>query len=73
MKILGYILLFIQTIDSLELSKYWHCWKIKTWISLEKLSTCQTSLGMQSGSIPDLAITVSSSYDWNTVGSKASR
>ncbi|CAF4084609.1 unnamed protein product [Adineta steineri] len=52
------IILFIQTISSLE---------------LKKLSTCQTALGMQSGSIPDSAISVSSSYDLNTVGPKASR
>ena len=40
---------------------------------IEKLSTCQTALGMQSGSIPDSAISASSSYNSNTVGSKASR
>jgi len=37
------------------------------------LSSCQTALGMQSGSIPDSAITASSSYDSNSVGPKASR
>ncbi|CAF3991272.1 unnamed protein product [Rotaria sp. Silwood2] len=58
MKVFLFILLFIQTIYSLE---------------LKKLSTCQTALGMQSGSIPDSAVSVSSSYDSNTVGSKASR
>ncbi|CAF4679630.1 unnamed protein product [Rotaria sp. Silwood1] len=58
MKIFIFILLFIQIISSLE---------------LKKLSICQTALGMQSGSIPDSAISVSSSYDSNTVGSKASR
>ncbi|CAF1476894.1 unnamed protein product, partial [Rotaria sordida] len=58
MKIFIFILLYIQTISSLE---------------LKKSSTCQTALGMQSGSIPDSAISVSSSYDSNTVGSKASR
>jgi len=34
---------------------------------------CQTALGMQSGAISDSAISVSSSYDVNTVGPKASR
>ncbi|CAF3793230.1 unnamed protein product [Rotaria sordida] len=58
MKTFIFILLYIQTISSLE---------------LKKSSTCQTALGMQSGSIPDSAISVSSSYDSNTVGSKASR
>ena len=40
---------------------------------IEKLSMCQTALGMQSGSIPDSAISASSTYDSNTVGPKASR
>ncbi|CAF5151640.1 unnamed protein product, partial [Rotaria magnacalcarata] len=58
MNIFLFILLLIPTIYSLE---------------LKKLSTCQTALGMQSGSIPDSAILVSSSSDSNTVGTKASR
>ncbi|CAF3471573.1 unnamed protein product [Rotaria socialis] len=58
MNIFLFILLLIPTIYSLE---------------LKKLSICQTALGMQSGSIPDSAILVSSSSDSNTVGTKASR
>ncbi|CAF3912583.1 unnamed protein product [Adineta steineri] len=42
-------------------------------LELKKLSSCQTALGMQSGSIPDSAISASSSYDSNSVGPKASR
>ncbi|UJR20843.1 hypothetical protein I4U23_023953 [Adineta vaga] len=58
MKVLISVLVMIQTINSLE---------------LKKSSSCQTALGMQSGSIPDSAISASSSYDINTVGPKASR
>ncbi|CAF1025740.1 unnamed protein product [Adineta ricciae] len=57
-KVFIYAIVLVQVIHSLE---------------LKKLSTCQTALGMQSGSIPDSAISVSSSYDVNTVGPKASR
>ncbi|CAF1680389.1 unnamed protein product, partial [Adineta ricciae] len=53
-----FVLLYTSTISSLE---------------LKKLSSCQTALGMQSGSIPDSAISASSSYDSNSVGPKASR
>jgi hypothetical protein len=80
MKILVFILFSIQTIVSLELSKYIHSIRKETFdipafllSLLEKSSSCQTALGMQSGSIPDSAISVSSSYDVNTVGPKASR
>jgi hypothetical protein len=76
MKLSVFILLFIQTIYSLELSKYLKSFKIvlvNLFYFIEKSSTCQTALGMQSGSIPDSAISVSSSYDSNTVGPKASR
>lgn len=48
-------------------------WKSCRLFFVEKLSTCQTALGMQSGSILDSAISASSSYDPNTVGPKASR
>ncbi|XP_064615973.1 discoidin domain-containing receptor 2-like isoform X2 [Liolophura sinensis] len=37
------------------------------------LSQCRTALGMQSGAIPDSAITASSSYDEGTVGPQYSR
>ncbi|UJR28723.1 hypothetical protein I4U23_009952 [Adineta vaga] len=55
---LSFVLFSISTISSLE---------------LKKLSSCQTALGMQSGSISDLALSASSSYDSNSVGPKASR
>ncbi|CAF2515743.1 unnamed protein product [Rotaria sp. Silwood2] len=42
-------------------------------LELKKLSSCQTALGMQSGSILDSSISASSSYDSNSVGPKASR
>ncbi|CAF3512842.1 unnamed protein product [Rotaria socialis] len=58
MKILVVIFLCVHTINCLE---------------LKKLSSCQTALGMQSGSIPDSSISASSSYDSNSVGPKASR
>lgn len=76
MKISVFILLFIQTINSLELSKYLRIFNwniIYKFYFIEKSSSCQTALGMQSGSIPDSSISVSSSYDSNTVGLKASR
>ena len=76
MKVLVFILLFIQPIATLELSKCTFYSKkslILIFSFLEKSSSCQTALGMQSGSIPDSAISVSSSYDVNTVGPKASR
>jgi hypothetical protein len=79
MKILLFVFLCIHIIDSLELSKYF---LFKNLINnnklyflwfIEKLSSCQTALGMQSGSIPDSSISASSSYDSNSVGPKASR
>ena len=74
MRIAILIVLLIHTVDLLELSK---CIAVAIHLTSrsrpEKLSTCQTALGMQSGAIPDSAITVSSSYDPNTVGAKASR
>ena len=74
MKISVFILFCIQKISSLELSivEKLILYEIVLFF-IEKLSTCQTALGMQSGSIPDSAISVSSSYDFNTVGPKASR
>ncbi|CAF1078740.1 unnamed protein product [Didymodactylos carnosus] len=42
-------------------------------VFFEKLSSCQTSLGLQSGLIPDSALSASSSYDSSSVGPKAAR
>lgn len=77
MKTLLLVFLSIQSIYSLELSKQFST--LTNFInknishSIEKLSSCQTALGMQAGSIPDSAISASSSYDANSVGPKASR
>ena len=72
-----FVFLLIRTINSLELSKYFDQHKKHFFYSyfllIEKLSSCQAALGMQSGSIPDSSISVSSSYDFNSVGPKASR
>ena len=67
-----------KQVSALELSKYltssgkFHISEYHL-IFIEKFSTCQTALGMQSGSISDAAISASSTYDPNTVGPKASR
>ena len=79
MAILFIIFLAISLVNSLELSKYFlsggilRSYRLFSFSLIEKLSSCQTALGMQSGSIPDSSISASSSYDSNSVGPKASR
>ncbi|CAF0831961.1 unnamed protein product [Didymodactylos carnosus] len=65
MKCKNFIVLFLL--------KWWSSISLVQTLELKKLSACQTSLGLQSGLIPDSALSASSSYDSSSVGPTAAR